>query len=308
MIARNIISIDDLTKDEILEILDNAKKLDLMEDEKKSEYLKNKIVSTMFFEASTRTKLSFESAAQKLGAQILPFDSIASSLSKGESFLDTVRMLESYADILVIRHPNDGAARLATEVSNKPVLNAGDGANQHPSQTLLDLYTIKEEKATLENLTIAFVGDLKYGRTVHSLTKAIIHFNPKKIYFVSPELLKLPNDLLDELDSNNINYDILDDYRECLHEVDVFYMTRIQKERFPDIEDYEKLRGIYVINKENIEGKTKEDMIIMHPLPRVDEISTDLDNTKHALYFKQAKNGIPVRQAMMLRVLNMEVK
>ena len=148
MIARNIISIDDLTKDEILEILDNAKKLDLMEDEKKSEYLKNKIVSTMFFEASTRTKLSFESAAQKLGAQILPFDSIASSLSKGESFLDTVRMLESYADILVIRHPNDGAARLATEVSNKPVLNAGDGANQHPSQTLLDLYTIKEEKAT----------------------------------------------------------------------------------------------------------------------------------------------------------------
>ena len=308
MIARNIISIDDLTKDEILEILDNAKKLDLMEDEKKSEYLKNKIVSTMFFEASTRTKLSFESAAQKLGAQILPFDSIALSLSKGESFLDTVRMLESYADILVIRHPNDGAARLATEVSNKPVLNAGDGANQHPSQTLLDLYTIKEEKATLENLTIAFVGDLKYGRTVHSLTKAIIHFNPKKIYFVSPELLKLPKDLLEELDSNNINYDILDDYRECLHEVDVFYMTRIQKERFPDIEDYEKLRGIYVINKENIEGKTKEDMIIMHPLPRVDEISTDLDNTKHALYFKQAKNGIPVRQAMMLRVLNMEVK
>ena len=237
MIARNIISIDDLTKDEILEILDNAKKLDLMEDEKKSEYLKNKIVSTMFFEASTRTKLSFESAAQKLGAQILPFDSIASSLSKGESFLDTVRMLESYADILVIRHPNDGAARLATEVSNKPVLNAGDGANQHPSQTLLDLYTIKEEKATLENLTIAFVGDLKYGRTVHSLTKAIIHFNPKMIYFVSPELLRLPNDLLDELDSNNINYEILDDYRECLHEVDVFYMTRIQKERFPDIED-----------------------------------------------------------------------
>ncbi len=308
MVIRNIISIDDLSKEEIMEILCDAKKLDLMPEVKKSKFLNNKIVSTMFFEASTRTKLSFEAAAQKLGANILPFDSIGSSISKGESLLDTVRMLESYADILIIRHPNDGATRLATEYSSKPVINAGDGSNQHPSQTLLDLYTIKEEKKTLENLTIAFVGDLKYGRTVHSLTKAIAHFNPKKLYFISPELLRLPKDLLDELDNSKINYEILEDYRQCLSEIDVFYMTRIQKERFPDIEDYEKLKGVYVINKENIEYKVKEDMIIMHPLPRVDEISTDLDNTKHALYFKQAKNGIPIRQAMMLKVLNMEVR
>ncbi len=308
MSVRNIISIEDLTKIEIIEILDNAKVLDEMNEEKKSEYLKNKIISTVFFEASTRTKLSFETASQKLGARILPFDSIGSSISKGESFLDTIRMLESYADVLVIRHPHDGSSRLAADYVNKPILNAGDGSNQHPSQTLLDLYTIREEKKSLENLNIAFVGDLKYGRTVHSLIKALFHFNPKKIYLISPENLKLPIDLIEELEKNKIKYEELCDYRECLHEIDVFYMTRIQKERFPDIEEYEKLKGVYVINKENIIGKVKEDMIIMHPLPRVDEISTDLDNTRHALYFKQAKNGIPVRQAMILKVLNMEVK
>ena len=162
---------------------------------------------------------------------------------------------------------------------------------------------IKEEKETLSNLSIAFVGDLKYGRTVHSLVKALTHFNPT-IYFVSPKILQMPTYLIDDLDKNNIKYEILEDFRDCLDKIDVFYMTRIQKERFPDIEDYQKVKGVYVINKENILGKCKEDMIILHPLPRVDEISTDLDETKHALYFKQAKNGIPVRQAMMMKVLD----
>lgn len=226
-----------------------------------------------------------------------------SSVKKGESFSDTIKMVESYSDVIVVRHPNDGAARLASTTSQKPVLNAGDGSNQHPSQTLLDLYTIKDEKGTLNNLSIAFVGDLKYGRTVHSLVKALTHFNPV-IYFVAPKILQMPSYLIDDLDKNNIKYEILEDFRDCLDKIDVFYMTRIQKERFPDIEDYEKLKGVYIINKKNILGKCKEDMIILHPLPRVDEISTDLDDTKHALYFKQAKNGIPIRQAMMMKVLD----
>ena len=267
-------------------------------------FLKGKIIATLFFEPSTRTKMSFESAAFRLGAQVLQLPPLEqSSVKKGESFSDTIRMVESYSDVIVVRHPNDGAARLASTTSQKPVLNAGDGSNQHPSQTLLDLYTIKDEKGTLNNLSIAFVGDLKYGRTVHSLVKALTHFNPV-IYFVAPKILQMPSYLIDDLDKNNIKYEILEDFRDCLDKIDVFYMTRIQKERFPDIEDYEKLKGVYVINKKNILGKCKEDMIILHPLPRVDEISTDLDDTKHALYFKQAKNGIPIRQAMMMKVLD----
>ena len=268
------------------------------------DYLKGKIISTLFFEPSTRTKMSFESAAQRLGAQVLPLPPLEyTSLKKGESFTDTIKMVESYSDIIVIRHPLDGAARLASNTSRKPIINAGDGSNQHPSQTLLDLYTILEEKKTLNNLKIGFVGDLKYGRTVHSLVKALTHFNPT-IYFVSPQILQMPDYLLEDLDKCNIKYELMEDFRDCISELDVFYMTRIQKERFLDVEEYEKVKGIYIINRENIEGKCKEDMIILHPLPRVDEISTNLDDTKYALYFKQAKNGVPVRQAMMMTVLN----
>ena len=301
---KDIISMNDMAKEEILEILEIAEKIENTPEEEKLKFLEGKIISTLFFEPSTRTKMSFESAAQRLGAQILPLPPLEqSSVKKGESFTDTIKMVESYSDVIVVRHPNDGAARLASITSKKPVLNAGDGSNQHPSQTLLDLYTIKEEKGRLENLSIAFVGDLKYGRTVHSLVKALTHFNPV-IYFVAPSILQIPAYLLDDLDQNNIKYELLEDFRDCLEKIDVFYMTRIQKERFPDIEDYEKVKGVYVINRENILGKGKEDMIILHPLPRVDEISTDLDETKHALYFKQAKNGVPVRQAMMMKVLN----
>ena len=301
---KDIISMNDMSKEEILEILEIAKKIEKTSEEEKLNFLKGKIIATLFFEPSTRTKMSFESAAFRLGAQVLQLPPLElSSVKKGESFSDTIKMVESYSDVIVVRHPNDGAARLASTTSQKPVLNAGDGSNQHPSQTLLDLYTIKEEKGTLNNLSIAFVGDLKYGRTVHSLVKALTHFNPV-IYFVAPKILQMPSYLIDDLDKNNIKYEILEDFRDCLDKIDVFYMTRIQKERFPDIEDYEKLKGVYVINKKNILGKCKEDMIILHPLPRVDEISTDLDDTKHALYFKQAKNGIPIRQAMMMKVLD----
>ena len=301
---KDIISMNDMSKEEILEILEIAEKIEKTSEEEKLNFLKGKIIATLFFEPSTRTKMSFESAAFRLGAQVLQLPPLElSSVKKGESFSDTIKMVESYSDVIVVRHPNDGAARLASTTSQKPVLNAGDGSNQHPSQTLLDLYTIKDEKGTLNNLSIAFVGDLKYGRTVHSLVKALTHFNPT-IYFVAPKILQMPSYLIDDLDKNNIKYEILEDFRDCLDKIDVFYMTRIQKERFPDIEDYEKVKGVYVINKKNILGKCKEDMIILHPLPRVDEISTDLDDTKHALYFKQAKNGIPIRQAMMMKVLD----
>lgn len=304
MNIKDIISMNDMSKEEILNILKIAEKIEDISEEEKLKFLHGKIISTLFFEPSTRTKMSFESAALRLGAEILHFPPLElTSLKKGESFTDTIKMVESYSDVIVVRHPYDGAARLAANTSKKPVLNAGDGSNQHPSQTLLDLYTILKEKGTLNNISIAFVGDLKYGRTVHSLVKALTHFNPK-IYFISPEILQMPQYLLDDLDKNNVKYEILKDFRDCLNKIDVFYMTRIQRERFPDIEDYEKVKGIYVINKENIVGKCKEDMIILHPLPRVDEIATDLDDTKYALYFKQAKNGIPVRQAMIMTVLD----
>jgi hypothetical protein len=296
---KDIISMNDFTAEEILLILKKAEAIEKMSDEEKLSLMHGKIVATMFYEPSTRTKLSFESAAMRLGANILYFDTEHSSVKKGESFSDTIRMVESYSDIIVIRHPLDGAARLAASVSHKPVLNGGDGSNQHPSQTLLDLYTIMKEKGTLENLHIAFTGDLKYGRTVHSLVKALKHFHPI-IYFVSPSMLSMPQYLLDDLDDAGVIYYIEENFTGCLDKLDVFYMTRIQRERFPDPEEYEKVKGVYIINRGNIEGKCKDDMIIMHPLPRVNEIDVDLDTTKYARYFEQARNGIPIRQAMMM--------
>ena len=296
---KDIISMNDFTAEEILLILKKAEAIEKMSDEEKLSLMHGKIVATMFYEPSTRTKLSFESAAMRLGANILYFDTEHSSVKKGESFSDTIRMVESYSDIIVIRHPMDGAARLAASVSHKPVLNGGDGSNQHPSQTLLDLYTIMKEKGTLENLHIAFTGDLKYGRTVHSLVKALKHFHPI-IYFVSPSMLSMPQYLLDDLDDAGVTYYIEENFTGCLDKLDVFYMTRIQRERFPDPEEYEKVKGVYIINRGNIEGKCKDDMIILHPLPRVNEIDVDLDTTKYARYFEQARNGIPIRQAMMM--------
>lgn len=302
---KDIISMRDLSKEEIVHILNTAKDI---EENPNSELLKGRVVSTLFFEPSTRTRLSFWSAAQRLGAQVLGFDSPdGTSAKKGESLSDTIRMAASYSDVIVMRHPNDGAARLAAEISSVPVLNAGDGTNQHPSQTLLDLYTIQKEFGKIEGTTVAFVGDLKYGRTVHSLVKALTHFGAK-MYFVAPEMLQMPKYILDDLDKEGIEYTMLSDYREIMGEVDVLYMTRIQRERFPDDEEYEKVKNVYILTKDDVVGQAKEDMIILHPLPRVNEISTDLDDTKHCLYFKQAANGVPVRQALLSLALGYKSK
>ena len=208
-------------------------------------------------------------------------------------------MTEGYADVIIMRHLRDGAAKFANDVACVPIINAGDGANEHPSQTLLDLFTIQEEQGRIDNITTAFVGDLKYGRTVHSLARALSKFEGQKFYFVAPEEIQIPDEITHELDEKGIEYKLVSDYKEILKEVDVLYMTRIQKERFEDEALYERMKGVYVISKDTIVGKCKENMIILHPLPRIDEIDIDLDETKHALYFKQAKNGVPVREAMI---------
>ncbi len=245
---RDFISMKDFTKGDILEVLRVAKEL----EKKNEELLKNKIVGSLFFEPSTRTRLSFTSAAYRLGAKVLGFDSPdATSLKKGESLRDTIKMTEAYSDIIVMRHNRDGAARFAADIAKVPVINAGDGANEHPSQTLLDLYTIEKEFGNIDGKKVAFVGDLKYGRTVHSLTKALEMFNCE-FYFIAPEEIQIPEYIVRELEKKGIKYHILNDYKEVLKEIDVLYMTRIQKERFDNPEDYEKVAGIYIIDKESI--------------------------------------------------------
>jgi aspartate carbamoyltransferase catalytic subunit len=269
----------------------------------RSNLASDKIVASLFFEPSTRTRLSFTSAAHRIGAQVLGFDSPdATSLKKGETLRDTIMMTAAYSDLIVMRHNLDGAARFAGDLSGVPIVNAGDGANEHPSQTMLDLFTIREEKGKIDGLKVAFIGDLKYGRTVHSLTKALSLFDVE-LYFIAPKLIQLPEDIENELKEKNIKYKLLSDFKEVLQELDVIYMTRIQKERFENPEDYQKVKGSYILNKENILGKCKKDMIILHPLPRVNEIDVDLDDTRHALYFKQAANGIPVRETIMAMAL-----
>ncbi|MGL6065529.1 MAG: aspartate carbamoyltransferase, partial [Cetobacterium sp.] len=286
---RDFISMKDFTKKDILEVLRVAKEL----ENKNEELLNSKIVGSLFFEPSTRTRLSFISAAYRLGAKVLGFDSPDStSLKKGETLRDTIKMTEAYSDIIVMRHNRDGAARFAADISKVPVLNAGDGANEHPTQTLLDLYTIEKELGAIEGKKIAFVGDLKNGRTVHSLTKALELFNCE-FYFIAPDVIQIPEYITRGMEKKGIKYHLISDYKEVLKEIDVLYMTRIQKERFENIEDYEKVAGIYIIDKENIVGKCKDELIILHPLPRVDEIKIDLDDTKHAKYFEQAANAVP---------------
>lgn len=297
----SFISMNDFTKDDILEILSVAKYLETTE----TEILKNKIIGSLFFEPSTRTRLSFTSAGYRLGAKILGFDSPdATSLKKGESLRDTIKMTEAYADLIVMRHNKDGAARFATDVSKIPVINAGDGSNEHPSQTLLDLYTIKKEFGNIENKKIAFIGDLKYGRTVHSLIKALQMFNCV-FYFVAPKLIQIPEYITKELTRKGIEYYKLDDYKQILTEIDILYVTRVQRERFDNEEDYKSVAGTYKVNRKNILGRCKKEMIIMHPLPRVDEIDVDIDTTQHARYFEQAKNGVPIRKAIYVLALSL---
>ena len=295
---KNIISIKDFEREDIDYILDEAAKLENIAKSKEvSEELKGKILGLMFFEPSTRTKLSFETAMKRLGGDGIGFEnSGSSSVSKGESIADTAKMFEGYSDALVIRHELEGVSKFVSDIVDVPVINAGDGAGQHPTQTLLDLYTIKKEIGKIDDLRIALIGDLKFGRTVHSLSNALCLYDNVKIYMVSPEKLKMPQEVLLDLDNTNIEYEEVNSVESIIDEVDVLYVTRIQKERFGDINDYLKIKGAYVINREMLEGK---DVIVMHPLPRIDEIDGDVDDTKYNKYFTQAYNAVPVRMAIL---------
>lgn len=295
--GRDIISIRDFSKEELLYMLESTKKIT-----DNHSLLKDKVLATLFFEPSTRTRLSFESAMNRLGGKVIGFsDPSISSVSKGETLHDTIKIIEGYSDVIVIRHPIEGAARLAAESASIPVINAGDGANQHPTQTMLDLYTIEKTKGTLDKLNIGFLGDLKYGRTVHSLAYAMSYFKTK-MFFISPKQLKMPEDHLEELKERNIEFIEEEDLLKVSKELDVLYATRIQKERFPDPVEYEKLKGVYKLNKSLLQH-IKPDLKIMHPLPRVDEIHPNLDKTKNAIYFEQAHNGVIIRKALLALLL-----
>ncbi|ADB58176.1 aspartate carbamoyltransferase [Archaeoglobus profundus] len=293
----HLISIDDLSKDDIMHILKRAEEFeDVARGLKRSKLLEGKILANLFFEPSTRTRMSFETAMKRLGGDVINMTAQeASSIAKGESLADTVRIISKYVDVIVIRHPLEGSARFASEHSEVPVINAGDGAGQHPTQTLLDLYTIMKECGRIEGLKVALMGDLKYSRTVHSLIKALNLFN-NEIYLISPESLRLPEEFLEEIKAKEVTLD------EVIDKIDVLYVTRIQKERFPDEEEYKKVAGSYRITAETLK-RAREDLIIMHPLPRVDEIDVSVDKTKHAKYFDQAFYGVPVRMAILCEVL-----
>jgi len=295
---QDIISINDLSKSDLLHILKVAKSM----EKPKENLLKGKILATLFFEPSTRTRLSFSYAMESLGGRTVGFDkSTLSSTQKGESLWDTAKIVEKYCDVMVIRHSVEGSARLAAEASSKPVINAGDGSNQHPTQTLLDLYTIQKTKGKLNNLHIGILGDLKYGRTVHSLTTALSYFNPT-FYFIAPQALQMPQNYLDELNNKKIKFILESNLMKISKKLDILYVTRIQKERFPDPVEYEKYKGYYKLD-EKLLPNIKNDLKIMHPLPRVDEIDKSLDETKYAVYFEQAANGIPIRKALLALVI-----
>lgn len=301
--GKDIISINDLDKEEMLYIISKAEEI---EEKMKANacygLCRGRILATLFFEPSTRTKLSFEAAMKKLGGKVIGFAGEEfTSRKKGESLYDTIKIIEGYCDIMVMRHQMDGAARLAAEASSKPVINAGDGVNQHPTQTLLDLFTIKKIQGKVENLHIGIAGDLKYGRTVHSLASALLHFNPV-LYFIAPDILQMPKYILDKLDRKGIRYHILDKIEEVLSQLDILYMTRIQKERFVDPIEYEKVKNAFILSANMLVG-VKKNFKILHPLPRVNEISIDVDTTGYAMYFEQAHNGLAVRMALIALLL-----
>lgn len=294
--GKSIISMNDMEKEEIDHILLRSKEV---KDGKLKNMLTGKIIASLFFEPSTRTRLSFETAILKQGGQIIGFASAdISSTKKGESLTDSIKNISRYADAIVIRHPVEGAARRAAEVSNKPIINGGDGANQHPTQTLLDLFTIKEIKGKLENLKIGLMGDLKFGRTVHSLLMALSFYNCE-IHFISPELLRVPDYYYDYLKKRKIKYYVHEDFREISKELDILYCTRIQKERFSDPVEYLKVAGSYRISLEDLNFYFGKETYLMHPLPRVDEILPEVDSDRRAIYFDQAENGVYVREALL---------
>ncbi|MFC1731864.1 aspartate carbamoyltransferase [candidate division KSB1 bacterium] len=296
--GKSIISIKDLDKSEIIHILETAKNIEAMADSKKKTLMMGKVLATLFYEPSTRTRFSFESAMKRLGGKTIGVsDPKATSFAKGETIHDTMKMLEHYVDVIAMRHPVEGSARVASESTTKPVINGGDGANQHPTQTLLDLYTIKKTQDRITGLNIAMVGDLKYGRTVHSLAVALSHFNCR-LFFVSPESLKMPKTYLDLLTKKGVSFSEHEKIGEVITDVDILYSTRIQGERFPDPTEYQKVKDVYILRKAMLKN-VKQNLKILHPLPRVNEIHPEVDSTPYAHYFQQAANGIPVRQALL---------
>ena len=303
---KDVVSITDFSKDDIEGILDMAEKMiPYARGEKIKRSLDGKILGNLFFEPSTRTKLSFESAAYRLGCDVIDVSEMSmTSMAKGETLADTIKIVDSYCDATVLRHPYEGAARLAAKFSDHPVINAGDGAGSHPTQTLLDLFTMRQSKGSLDNLNIVLVGDLKYGRTVHSLAHALNKFN-MKITLVAPEGLMMPDEIISHLDANGCRPVITEYLDDAVANADVLYVTRIQRERFPDPSEYQKVAGTYRIDKALLE-KAKSDMIVMHPLPRVNEIAPEVDDTPNAKYFQQAANGVPVRMALLNGLLGGE--
>jgi aspartate carbamoyltransferase catalytic subunit len=296
---KSLVSIDDYSKEEQMHVLDLAAGF---EADPVQRILQGYVVSTLFFEPSTRTRLSFESAASRLGAKVIGFsDATSSSVSKGESLNDTILTVSNYSDIIVMRHPREGSARYASEVSPVPIINAGDGANQHPTQTLLDMYSIKKTQGKLDGLQIAFVGDLKYGRTVHSLTFALCNFNTT-FHLVSPGALKLPSYVKSRIKENKLAYYQYTDLSEAIPKADILYMTRIQKERFSDPIEYEQVKNAYILRNDMLAG-SKENLKVLHPLPRVNEIEQEVDRNPKAYYFQQAQNGVFVRQALLASIL-----
>jgi aspartate carbamoyltransferase catalytic subunit len=300
---KSLVSINDYSKEDILHILDLAEGF---EKDPRQKILSNHVIASLFFEPSTRTRLSFVSAINQLGGRVIGFsDASSSSVKKGESLRDTIQTVSLYSDLIVMRHPLEGSARFASEVSDTPIINAGDGANQHPTQCLLDLYSIRKTQGSLDNLHIAFVGDLKYGRTVHSLVIALTMFKNVTFHLVSPVELKLPRSIKNFILDAGLTYNQYDDIAQIIDDVDVLYMTRIQRERFADSVEYERVKNSYILNNAMLEN-SKDNLRILHPLPRVNEISEDVDSNEKAYYFQQAENGVYVRQALLASILGLK--
>ncbi len=305
MQSKSLVDIGDYGKDDILRIL---KKAEHFKANPERDYLQHKVCATLFFEPSTRTRLSFETAINRLRGRIIGFsDSATSSSTKGESLKDTIMMVASYADLIVMRHHLEGSARYAAEVSPVPVINAGDGSNQHPTQTMLDLFTIYETQGTLEDLTITIVGDLKYGRAVHSLIQGLSHFNPT-FNFVAPEELRIPEKYKLQCSEKGIKFKEYSEFSpEAINSADILYMTRVQRERFTDLMEYKKVKNVYVLHNEMLED-SKANLKVLHPLPRVTEINYDVDKNPKAYYFQQAENGVFARQAIICDLMGIEIR
>ena len=305
MQKHNFVTIRDFSKEMIMHLMEMAEEF---EKHPNRELLKGRVIATLFYEPSTRTRLSFETAAHRLGASVIGFtDAKASSVSKGETLKDTILMVSNYADAIAMRHTLEGAARYASEVAPVPIINAGDGAHEHPSKCLLDLYSIYKTQGTLENLNIYLVGDLKYGRTVHSLITAMRHFNPT-FHFVAPKELAMPNEYKLYCKQNNIRYQEHTAFNEkVIADADIIYMTRVQKERFSDLMEYERVKDVYILRNDML-GNVRPNMRILHPLPRVNEIAYDVDDNPHAYYIQQAQNGLYAREAIFCYVLGITLE